>query len=162
MHSDDDKSPQADIEFIPPTDMVSRCCYAVPGVTLDPATDFPFERDRRKIRCESVIWRKYAPRIEDVATRGLKVLHEMNIRRASKNPPETLKEYVGARTGIVGDIRSIQSQRGFCIAVEHLPDNGDLAHAHMTINKIDPAGRNLEPTDKTELVDALLDVMPLE
>jgi hypothetical protein len=151
---------ELEVEEIPAADQVSRCCFAVEGVDLDPATNLQFSSKNKPPRCESAYWRKYAPLPSDMAERGARIMVPGNKRREAKG--DKPMEYVGARTGRVGDIRSIQTQRGYAFAVEHVPEEGDRAHSHITLVKLNQNGPEPKPADKSELVNALLAAMPFE
>jgi hypothetical protein len=137
-----------EIEEIPDEDFVSRGCFSPPGVA--PETFFPFQKPRgSNERAESVYWRKYASNIESVHERGCARMKRLNSR---EDKPPT--EYLGARSALVKSIRDIKTERaGLTIAVEHLPDDGDRSHAHMSIIDAD-GGRDLPkvpPNDMLEL-----------
>jgi hypothetical protein len=151
---------ELEVEEIPDADSVSRCSYAVDGVELDPASTLQFSSQNKPPRCESAYWRKYAPHASDVAERGIRNMEPGNKRRVAKGQKPW--DYAGARTGRVADLRVIRTQRGFAFTVEHVPEEGDRAHAHLTLIKVDPNGPEPNRADKSELVDALLAVMPFE
>ena len=135
-----------EVEKISSDDNVSRGCYIPPGI--DPESNFPFPSAHP---AESVYWRKYANIIESVHERGCKLARERSTKK------DLVVEYVGAITASVKSIRDIKTERGYCVEVDHLPENGDSSHAHLCI--VNPNGlrkfKKFPPNDRIELVAML-------
>lgn len=138
------------VEQIPDEGKVSRAYFHAPGLVA-PESYFPFSHDKdRDERAESFIWRRHAPTIEDVHSRGCNI-EEIK----EKRKPGT--KYIGARTAQVRSIRAIVGGRGHKLLVYHLPENGDRAHSHVAIqpaNGVLP--RNVKTIEILELVGSLV------
>lgn len=93
-------------------------------------------------RCESVVWRKYAPNDGDVHQIG-------RDREAQKKEQKPEFAYVGFVSAEVRDIRGIQTSRGHGFTVDHEPSEGQH-HAHICYKRVDP-DEKLKPADKQEL-----------
>jgi hypothetical protein len=106
----------------------------------------------RDERAESVYWRKYAPRIEEVHERGCRLEKKWSYLEPEAPGPK----YVGARTADVAAIRRIVTQRGHSFRVIHYPQDGDLAHAHIAIERAGGKVKNLSPNDRMELTALLV------
>ncbi len=128
------------IESIPDDDRVSRAYFQAPG-----------DLKVRDERAESVYWRKYAPQIDDVHNRGCQL--EAKWKAAAASPA---RMYVGARTAIVGKIRSIVSGRGHRFKVIHYPQNGDIAHTHIAVDRVGGKPQKLSKNDKLELANLIV------
>lgn len=147
-------------ENIPDGDSVSRCCFSSEGVPLDPESDlqFPTSKANKKLRDpESAIWRKYAPLAADVHARG-KLLQDIKNARRAENQRLT---YMGAISGIVEPIRAIQTERGYAIDVTHYVEDGDQAHAHLTIRDTTAAARKAEKNDVREIIHLVVGCLSL-
>lgn len=142
------------VEDIPDQDQVSRAFFTLPP-ELDPESHFPFRYDKvADERAESVYWRKYAPILNDLHSRGCRLEQLKNERARTHGNPST--KYTGARTAVVGAIRSVKSQRGHTLTVIHFPWNGDDCHTHIAIESA--AGVKVEKVrsnDIRELVGML-------
>lgn len=68
---------------------------------------FPSKQGRR----ESVVWRKYAPKIDDVHVLGCRFQNES-------------RRYRGATTARCGDITSYRNKNGHGLTIEHVPAEG--------------------------------------
>ena len=97
-------------------------------------------------RCESVVWRRYAPMDDDV--------HHIGIERegliTKSRRPEM--RYVGFVSAAVGPIRLVQTpgNHGFCVT--HAPEEGQH-HAHICYA---PADGNLQSLKRAEKQDLKL------
>lgn len=136
-----------DKEAVPDGDGVSRHLFA-PGMgsfQSDLVWDavFMFRSDRGC--AESLVWRKYAPTIEDVHALGCD--KQSSDRNAGKNIT-----YFGALSANVGTIRALRSLNGFRFYVEHEPVEGQH---HLHIGYFDH--QKLSKNDKTELRKLLRD-----
>ena len=136
------------VEDIPDEDAVSRL------------VDFPrmYEEARGLIwkqifqfpggKCESVVWRRYAPTPADVHRLGCE-------REAAKRRSKPEMRYVGFVSSTVGGIRGIRTERGHGFTVNHAPSEG-RQHAEVCYA---PASQNgitkLLPNDKAELKEFL-------
>lgn len=142
-------------EPISDEDQVSRAYFEIPG-EIDPESHFPFGYDNKADeRGESVYWRKYVPLIAGVHERGCRLELVKNDRR--KDLGKATIKYTGARTAIVGAIRSIRTQRGHKFAVIHFPEEGDNAHAHILIEPaMGTRVGKLKSNDVRELVSLLV------
>ena len=148
-----DQAEVYEIEPIPDEDSISRGCYLPNGI--DPESIFPFPSNKiTGERAESVYWRKYARTIESVHERGCKRADIINERHSKKE--QVFLEYIGAITALVGTIRHIKTERGFSVAVNHLPEDGDRAHTHICVSEPTGADRvKFKSNDRRELVHML-------
>jgi hypothetical protein len=128
-------------ESIPGADNVSRHLFA-PGMGFpdgnlvwDNVFMFKTERNFK----ESVVWRKYAPKICDVHVLGC--VKQTADRANGKNC-----SYFGALTGNVDEIRRIRSKTGAYFEVIHVPVEG-IHHAEIGYSH----DRALTKNDKAEL-----------
>jgi hypothetical protein len=118
-----------EIEVIPDGDDVSRHIFR-PHKYREPdgviwETAFIFDQG-----VESVVWRKYAPKIPDVHEFGL---HQQ--RRKLEARPDANYAYVGALTASVANVRSIRTARGFQCKVRHDPSNAQgQQHAEVSVH----------------------------
>jgi hypothetical protein len=133
-------------ELIPDPDNVSRHLYSpFMGETGgDLVWDNVFMFPSKDGNCESVVWRKYAPELQDVHKLGCD--KQRRDREAGKN-----STYFGALTAQVGAIREIRSKTGARFRVEHVPE--PLHHAHISYQHDAP----LTKPDKTELKKLIRD-----
>lgn len=92
---------------------------------------------------ESVIWEKYAPEDQDKHAIGLSIAEN---RKQKFNKPDY--SYEGFLQSAVDAIRSIKSNRGHGLEVEHAPSEG-IYHAEIVINI--SKGTDLKKNDKNEL-----------
>ena len=142
-------------EQIPHEDLVSRAYFEIPN-EIAPESDFPFRYDKtRDERAESVYWRKYAPLIAEIHSRGCVIEKFKNERRAAAS--QVPCKYKGARTAVVGTLRSLKTQRCHSFQVIHPPENGDRAHTHIAISPA--AGTRVEKiktNDRIELASLLI------
>lgn len=139
------------IEAIPDEDKVSRAIFDAPDNVISDLFVFTYDSVRDE-RAESVYWRRYAPTIEDVHTRGCRL--ETKFRSAGR--ATALRTYIGARSAHVAALRSVRSQRGHELAVVHVPQDGDLAHAHIAISPNGCRVKKIKQNDKVELAELAL------
>jgi hypothetical protein len=81
---------------------------------------FPSKQGRR----ESVVWRKYAPKIDDV--------HALGCRFQSES-----RAYRGAITARCGDITLYRNKNGYRLTIEHAPAEG-IWHAEISCDASGP------------------------
>jgi hypothetical protein len=129
------------VEHVPNEEAISRLIYyprmyeAYEGLIWQVVFEFP------KSTCESVVWRRYAPGVEDVHTIGKDIEEQKKLRR-----PDV--RYVGFISAHVGDVRSIRTANGHSFTVMHEPSEG-RHHAHVCYNSA--CERDLTKNDKNEL-----------
>lgn len=113
------------VEDIPPGDDVSRYIdsphkWSSAERKVIDSTLFEFPRPEE---VESVVWRKYAPHLDDVHALGCE---RQKLKRETK-PSWT---YEGAITARVAEIRQLKNIAGDGFTVVHAPDEGRY-HAHI-------------------------------
>lgn len=103
--------------------------------------------------CESVIWRKYAPRDEDVHAIGL--MHE--VKKRDEKPD---CRYTGFRSAAADDIRAIKTTgAGHSFSVDHDPIDGADHHTHVCFAPANGAATDvLSRGEKNDLKLRLFDV----
>jgi hypothetical protein len=134
------------IEPVLDDDGVSRLIFRPRDYDDDNKLVWPVIFEFAHSRCESAVWRKYAPADEDVHRIGNRVEQEKKSRR-----PSTF--YVGFISANVCRIRSIETARGHGFSVVHDPSHGQgLHHVHICYR---PQGDQdpgvLTKNDKNEL-----------
>lgn len=113
---------------------------------LWPGGVFQFRDD--KGRRESLVWRKYAPSVEEV--------HEIGCRLESPK-----RKYVGAITAHSDPLLSFSNQNGHGFDLVHRPEEGGPWHAEICC-KANPA-HQFKKTDKLELIAYLREIFsPVE
>jgi hypothetical protein len=145
-------------EAIPDEDEASRHFWA--DDEADWGSQLPFRWDATaKERAESFIWRKYAPALADVHSRGCEREAKANAHRAAEG--KSARMYAGACTVAVGRIRSIHSGGGYRLDVYHLIENGDAAHVHvcMTHPTGAPLDNKMPKNDRRDLVHQLVETL---
>jgi hypothetical protein len=97
---------------------------------------------------ESLVWRKYAPTVEDVHRLGCQ-------RESEKRETKPDMRYSGFISSTAGAIRGIRTQRGHGFALMHIPEEG-LHHIGVFYAPDGGASpTSLKPGDKGELKLAL-------
>jgi hypothetical protein len=93
---------------------------------------FPSKHGRR----ESIVWRKYAPKIEEVHALGCRF---QNVSRA----------YRGAITARCWDITSYRNKNGHGLTIEHAPAEGQVARRDMLRRlRAGPRGPDWPPQER--------------
>lgn len=117
-------------EYVPDECVVNRNIFwpnMYDAGVMDKRGRFSFQYKNNK-RVESVIWRKYKPRLESVHALGCAKQYEDNRNRQGKKP----RQYKGTIDGEVRDIRGITCLGGHTVEVIHEPSEG-THHAHLQI-----------------------------
>lgn len=116
------------VESIPSGDNISRHLY-YPFMYKN--NDFLWNKiftfsERNKF-CDSVVWRKYIPSIQEVHALGCEKVKIDKLQHPNR-------EYSGAFTGAVNDIRNIKTDNNIQLDVEHDQSNGQgIHHAHLKL-----------------------------
>jgi hypothetical protein len=139
-------------EIIPDEDRVSRWLFDPPlGDDLTALGEdhlfkkvFEFEGGK----CESLLWRKYASTIEEVHDLGCK--QQRLLRTKGRD-----KTYMGAITGVVGEVRTFKNINGHGFDVVHRPD-GDQGIQHAEVCYALALDKSFTRNDKAELRLALV------
>jgi hypothetical protein len=87
---------------------------------------------------ESLVWRRHAPKIEDVHRIGCEK------QRNDRAKGRANSTYFGAITGNVGDIKTVKSKSGKSFTIVHAPEQG-VHHAHLGFSE------GSTKADRTEL-----------
>jgi hypothetical protein len=142
-----------EVEEIGDGELLTRACFDDPGLVMPPEAAFYFQYDKdRDERAESVYWRKYAPEVADIHTRGCTLQSQW----ASKGGP---MRYSGSRDAHTGSIRKIVTERGHTFDVVHYPQGGDLAHAHIAVVRAGGNVKKLSSNDRLDLIHHLVKVL---
>jgi hypothetical protein len=125
------------VEQIPSEDLVSRFIdspkkWSIAETKFLDENMFIFQKDAGYE--ESLIWRRYAAKIEDVHSLGCEI-------QASKQASGKDWTYVGAVTTGVGSVRALSNSQNDSFYVVHAPQEGQ-AHAHV--------GFHMQPSDENK------------
>ena len=130
--------PDPPVEEIPNADEISRQIFdpqMFEGSKLswEKVFIFPTNKDTKEYYGESVVWRKYAPELDDVHELGCKLEAIKRDRR-----PQTPASYVGAPTATCATVRQLKNARGSGFAVVHDPSDGQgLHHSEIRLFRAD-------------------------
>ena len=105
---------------------------------------FPFSPQSE--RCESLVWRKFAPH--------LGCLHSIGCYQQSQKSQEKIRRYGGTISASVGHLRKFRTARGHGFRIMHEPSEG-IQHVHITFQKSGECDINKK--DRGELRIALMD-----
>lgn len=147
---------KSESEVISDDESLSRGFWTDP----DPLTQLQFAFENGE-RSESFIWRKYALSMDLVHARGCN--REKNKNEALASSSGKTKTYAGAGTVRVSELRPIVS-RGYFFRVAHVPEDGDVAHVHVTmINAAGGSTQNMPKNDRLEMKRRLLErLLPID
>ena len=143
-----------------PEDLLSRAFFRGPEF-LDDTAHFNFNLAGEY--AESMYWRRLAPQIEDVHSRGCAIERKNRAKR-----PDAWARYIGARSITAQTVTSIRSERGrYTFVVEHVPNADDQAHTHISIRIVGAEGAKLttklQKNDRLEIIEKLMRALsPLE
>jgi hypothetical protein len=93
--------------------------------------------------CESLVWRKYKPTIDEVHALGCE-------RETEKKAHKPEYRYVGALSAGVRPLRLAKTARGHGFSVEHHPEDGQGAH-HAELHLTHGGGPPIAKLDRAEL-----------
>jgi hypothetical protein len=140
-----------EIETIPSSDFVSRHLFepSMRKADRELVWENVFMFQSKNSFKESIVWRRYAPTIEQVHALGCS--KQYNDQEIGK---KTI--YIGALTANAGSILGLKSKNGFQYAIVHDPSDGQgIHHAHVQFDiSCGEPGKN----DKLELKVLLKDV----
>lgn len=131
------------IEHVPNEDRIARWLFEPPEIYNDAKELLWLEIFRfpsRRGSCESVVWFRYAKTMREV--HRLACDREKALLREGKS-----RNYLGALTGNVGQIRRVRSRNGHGFTVSHEPSEGQH-HAHICY--VPTAGSTLDSLTKND------------
>ena len=139
-------------EEIGDTELISRLVDEPRMYTADKGLIWPNVFEFPQSQHESTVWRRHAPKDNDVHEIGF----ERERRRRDDYPDRSPMRYVGFITSQVGEVRSLKNARGHGFSVDHLPE--DRRRYHAGISYAPAPGVSLSKNDKTELKQYLRQV----